>query len=135
MCYSIFEKSDVKGKMKMGSRVVTIQRPNEDFRGKMHVPLEIQVVFTWSRPKLCKRGYQTVTTCVLRHGLKQIGIGVSIENLNDERDDSVGCRWAYKRAVESMMKRIDYLWKEKITLKQKKQIESLFRKALWEATK
>ena len=88
----------------MGSKVFTIERPKLAFLDTIAPKEELQIIFTWSKPKLGKRGYQTVTSCLIRSGLKQLGVGISIENLNDERDDTVGMRWAYKRAVYSLMR-------------------------------
>lgn len=117
----------------MGYKVITIERP-EGFYGAHKIPKEIEVIFTWSKPRL-DQGHQTVTSCLLRHNLKQLGIGMSVENLNDERDELVGMRWAFKRAIISMLKSIEYendykFWK---TWKNKRDVESIFRKVLWEA--
>jgi len=97
----------------MGYKVITIE-PKLDFPEVKpqlirDIPKEIQVIFTCSKPKLSdgKRN-QTVTTCIFRNHLDYIGIGCTVENPNDKRNDEEGRRWAFKRAVQSMLNLLDY---------------------------
>ena len=124
----------------MGSKVVTIEPDYSEWRlvwKNQRMPDKpIQVIFTWSKPKL-ERGKrnQTVTNCLLRIGIEPIGIGFAVENPNDERDDMQGFHWAFKRAIQSMLHRIEFTTKNNFSGTFKKKIDKAFRQALWEAMK
>ena len=128
----------------MGSKVVTIE---PDYSEWKYVWKEqriwghsgekpIQVIFTWSKPKL-ERGKrnQTVTHCLMRVGIEPIGQGFAVENPNDERNDINGIHWAFKRAIQSMLHRIEFTTKKRFSGTFKKRIDKAFRQALWEAMK
>ena len=124
----------------MGSKVVTIEPDYSKYEGysfTYFLPKEpLQVIFTWSKPKLEKRKRnQTVTSCLIRYGLYGIGVGFTVENPNDERDDIEGIHWSFKRAVQSMMKNVEYNNGCKMSRTTKKRVDKAFRQALWEAMK
>ena len=125
--------------MKMGYKVVTIELDYSLWRGiwkKMRIRQEpIQVIFTWSKPKLEKRKRnQTVTSCILRQGIEAIGVGFAIENPNDEPNGVNGIHWAFKRAIKSMLHRKEFTLGETYSERFKKKVDKSFRQALWEAT-
>jgi len=133
----VSNKINKKGNNKMGYKVVTIEPDinwNRVFPEQKLGTDPIQVIFTWSKPKLenGKRN-QTVTNCLLRQRLTPIGIGFSVENPNDDTDQMAGIHWAFKRALLSMFHRIEF--KSGYTLSEyfKKDADKAFRKALWEA--
>ena len=102
-----------------------------------HIPSKLQVIFTSSKPKLENhRRNQTVTTCLLRNHLTVIGVGYAIENPKDERNEAEGRRWAYKRAVQSMLNKIAFnsrYYKTIMHKKTRKAVDKAFRMALREA--
>ena len=124
----------------MGSKVVTIEPDYSVWMGiwkNQRMPDKpIQVIFTWSKPKL-ERGKrnQTVTHCLMRIGLEPIGQGFAVENPNDERSDIEGIHWAFKRAVKSLLHRLEFLSGKTFSSTFKKNIDKAFRQALWEAMK
>ena len=97
------------------------------------IPKEIQVIFVSSKPKISQHKNQTITTCLFRRNLEVIGMGYSIENPNDTRDDEVGMRWAFKHSVQSMLSRLDYKKPYRVNKQDRKLIEQAFRLALWNA--
>ncbi len=95
---------------------------------KLRIPKEIQVIFVSGKVKLEKgRPYQTVTTCTFRDHLTIIGVGSTVENPNDKRDDDAGRRVAFKRAVQSMANRANYREKWYLNKKMRKDLDKLFR--------
>ena len=118
----------------MGSKVVTIKPKMGGLTDAYFLePEELQVIFTWSKARL-GNGYQTVTSCALRHGLVVIGMGTAIENPLDESDIEEGKRWAFKRAIKSMINRIEYINRITVSPPMRLFIDKGFRQALWEAT-
>lgn len=121
----------------MGYKVFTIE-PDLDWGrvwGEQRIEDEpIQVIFTWSKPKLeNNKRNQTVTNCLLRQGLIPIGIGFTVENPNDNYDQIEGFHWAFKRAVKSMLHRIEFKSGRTFSDLFKKDVDKAFRKALWKA--
>ena len=117
----------------MGSKVVTIKPKMGGLTDAYFLePEELQVIFTWSKARLGK-GYQTVTSCLLRQGLEQLGFGFAIENPLDETSIEEGMRWAFKRAIKSFIKNFEYRNNVTVSPKFKKLLSRNFRKALWEA--
>ena len=124
----------------MGSKVVTIEPDYSEWmlvwKHQRMPDKPIQVIFTWSKPKLGRgKRNQTVTHCLLRMGVEAIGQGFAVENPNDERNDIEGIHWAYKRAIQSMLHRLEFLSTETFSPGFKKNIDKEFRQALWEAMK
>ena len=118
----------------MGSKVVTIKPKMGGLIDAYFLePEELQVIFTWSKARL-GNGYQTVTNCVLRHGLHGIGVGFAIENPLDESNIDEGKRWAFKRAIQSLINRIEHINKITVSPGMRQFIDRGFRQALWEAT-
>ena len=96
----------------------------------------LQVIFTTSKPKLEKRKRnQTITNCLIRRKVDVLGVGFAIENPNDERSEVEGIHWSYKRAIQSLLKNVEYHKKCTISGRAKKIIDKAFRQALWEAMK
>jgi hypothetical protein len=95
---------------------------------KLRIPKEIQVIFVSGKVKLERRKpYQTVTTCTFRDHLTIIGVGSTVENPNDNRDDEEGRRVAFKRAVQSMANKSNYKKKWYLNKKMRKDLDKLFR--------
>ncbi len=95
---------------------------------KLKIPKEIQVIFVSGKVKLEKgKPYQTVTTCIFRKHLTIIGIGSTVENPNDTRDDEEGKRIAFKRAVQSMANKSNYKKSWYMNKKMRKDLDKLFR--------
>jgi len=121
----------------MGYKVVTIEPDLNWHRvwGEQQIKDEpIQVIFTWSKTRLkSSRRNQTVTNCLLRQGLTPIGIGFTIENPNDNYDQMEGIHWAFKRAVKSMLHRLEFKSGQTFGELFKKDVDKAFRRALWEA--
>ena len=124
----------------MGSKVVTIEPDYNEWGAYpftyMLPKTPLQVIFTTSKPKLEKRKRnQTVTNCLIRYKTDVLGVGFAVENPNDERNEMEGIHWAYKRAVQSMLKNIQYHKKCSISIRAQKIVDKVFRQALWEAMK
>ncbi len=97
---------------------------------KLDCPKEIQVIFSSSKPRLSGRS-QTVTTCIFRNHLTQIGIGCTVSNPNDITENDEGRRWAYKRAIQSMINNVAFRKKKWYVNRQmRKSIDHIFRTAL-----
>lgn len=64
-----------------------------------------------------------------------IGQGWTVENPNDDRNELDGIHWAFKRAIQSMLYRIEFQTGKYFSSTFKKQIDKDFRQALWESTK
>ena len=95
---------------------------------KLRIPKEIQVIFVSGKVKLERgRPYQTVTTCTFRDHLTIIGVGSTVENPNDDRDDESGRRVAFKRAVQSMANARSYRKHWSVSKKMRKDLDRLFR--------
>jgi hypothetical protein len=122
----------------MGSKVVTIEPDRSEwnfvFAEQRLVNAPIQVIFTWSKVKLeSHKRTQTVTNCLMRIGLDPIGFGWTVENPNDEPDRMEGIHWSFKRAINSMLHRIEFATGNNFSETFKKRIDKAFRRALWEA--
>ena len=121
----------------MGSKVVTIEPDFAPWRAvtkKFKTEEPIQVIFTWSKPKLERgRRNQTVTTCIMRQGVNPIGVGWAIENPNDEPNHDEGIHWAFKRAVRGMIKALEKDSRANFSQSFQRQIDKTLRRALWEA--
>ena len=120
----------------MGSKVITIVPELGIGNIKKYPvfdPKEVQVIFTWNKARLGK-GYQTVTSCLLRHRLEVIGFGFAVENPSDESNIDEGMRWAFKRAIKSFIKNFEYRNNITVSPSFKNLIDDKFRFALWEAT-
>jgi hypothetical protein len=123
----------------MGSKVVTIEPDYSLWLGTFSsLRLKrgpIQVIFTWSKPKLERgRRNQTVTTCIMRQGVQPIGFGWAIENPNDENNQAEGIHWSFKRAIASMLRIVEKKSGGAIYgIDFPKRVDKAFRKALWEA--
>lgn len=119
------------------NKVYTIELERVAVPFAKHIPRKLQVIFTFSKPKLKNhRRNQAVTTCLFRDHLTVIGMGYAVENPNDERDEEEGRRWAYKRAVQSMLNRIAFnskYYKKTMHKKTRKAVDKAFRVALREA--
>jgi hypothetical protein len=127
-----------RGNMKMSTKVFTIY---PDTKKYCYAPFgyklpsgEFQIIFSISKPRLSKKGHQTVTNCLIRQHLTVIGVGFTVENFNDERDELIGMQWAFKRAVQSIIKNIEFHNKKvNLSKRSKKQFDGAFRLALYKA--
>ncbi len=122
----------------MGSKIVIIEPDRTEWKSvfpeQRLTENPIQVIFTWSKPKLERRKRnQTVTTCLMRIGVDPIGIGFAVENPNDDRNEAEGIHWAFKRAVRSMLMRLEIASNKTFSKTFKKRIDKAFRLALHNA--
>lgn len=74
---------------------------------------------------------QVVTFCLIRLGLRQLGLGVTVSNPHDSSDDETGQQIALKRAVDNMIDR-HYPWYDRYA---QREVLRQFRRARWEQTR
>jgi hypothetical protein len=91
----------------------------------------------WEKMHLGNGCTQVVTTCLFRDGLKVIGGGYSVENPNDERDETnmLGIHWAFKRAILAMCKNFGLRHTAYINKEYMQKVDKAFRLAFFYARK
>jgi hypothetical protein len=76
---------------------------------------------------------QSISTCLLRDGLTVIGFGWAIENPKDMYAQEIGYKWAYKRAIRTMISNAARTTMKNFSSALRKEIDTKMRQALYDA--